>query len=97
MVEDLSDGHGDAARRLQSKLRELFGRVTSRHSSDAEIWEQYAKLYGDGRSDNPEDNDKVSGPSSQSLPAGRQGRQLTVLLKLLPSAEVVLCLWSTCH
>lgn len=59
VVEDLSDVHGEAAQRLQSKLRELFGRVTSRHSSDAEIWQQYAKLYGDGRSDNPEDNDKA--------------------------------------
>lgn len=67
MVEDLSDGHGDTARRLQSKLRELFGRVTSRHSSDAEIWQQYAKLYGDGRSDNPEDNDKVSGRAANHL------------------------------
>lgn len=92
VVEDLSDVHGDAAQRLQSKLRELFGRVTSRHSSDAEIWQQYAKLYGDGRSDNPEDNDKVSGVQ-ETIGRWSAGRQLTVVVETV----VVLCLWSICH
>lgn len=45
---------------MESKLKELLGRVTARHSSDGEIWQQYAKLYGDGHSTNPEDNEKVS-------------------------------------
>lgn len=60
VVENLSDSRGDGAHSLHSKVKELFGRVTSRHGSDAEIWRQYAKLYGGGRSDELEDDDKVS-------------------------------------
>lgn len=59
VVENLSDSRGDGAQSLGPKLKELFGRVTSRQSSDAEIWQQYAKLYGDGHSDSSEDNGKA--------------------------------------
>ncbi|XP_025753002.1 tetratricopeptide repeat protein 27 isoform X2 [Oreochromis niloticus] len=59
VVENLTDSQGEQAGALQSKLKELLGRVSSRHSSDAEIWRQYALLYGDGHSSNPENNDKA--------------------------------------
>lgn len=59
VVENLTDNHGEQAGTVRSKLKELMGRVSSRHSSDAEIWRQYAMLYGDGDSSNVEDNEKV--------------------------------------
>ncbi|XP_063347961.1 tetratricopeptide repeat protein 27 [Pelmatolapia mariae] len=59
VVENLTDSQGEQAGALQSKLKELLGRVSSRHSSDAEIWRQYALLYGDGHSSNPENDDKA--------------------------------------
>ncbi|KAG7214400.1 hypothetical protein INR49_023111, partial [Caranx melampygus] len=59
---DLRENYKDVqAVTLQSKLKELLGRVSSRHSSDSEIWRQYALLYGDGHSTNPEDNEKAGG------------------------------------
>ncbi|XP_010742093.1 tetratricopeptide repeat protein 27 [Larimichthys crocea] len=58
VVENLMDSHGEQAVTVQPKLKELLGRVSSRHSSDAEIWRQYALLYGNGHSSNPEDNEK---------------------------------------
>jgi hypothetical protein len=59
VVEDMTDNHGDQASSLRAKVQELLGRVTSRHSTDAEIWRHYALLYGDGHSTRPEDNEKV--------------------------------------
>uniref|UniRef100_A0A668AVN8 Tetratricopeptide repeat protein 27 n=1 Tax=Myripristis murdjan TaxID=586833 RepID=A0A668AVN8_9TELE len=59
VVENLSDNHGKQAASLRSDVQELLGRVTSRHSTDAQIWRQYALLYGDGHSTNPEDNEKA--------------------------------------
>lgn len=59
VVENLTDCHGELAGALQPKLKELLGRVTARHSSDSEIWRQYALLYGDGHSSDPGDNDKA--------------------------------------
>ncbi|CAN9500122.1 unnamed protein product [Ophioblennius macclurei] len=59
VVENLADCHGQEARDLQSKLKELLGRVSCRHSSDAEIWLQYAQLYGGGWGSNQEDNEKA--------------------------------------
>lgn len=59
VVENMTDSHGEQAVTLRSKLKELLGRVSSRHSSDSEIWRQYALLYGDGQSSNPEDNEKT--------------------------------------
>uniref|UniRef100_A0A3Q2WP50 Tetratricopeptide repeat protein 27 n=1 Tax=Haplochromis burtoni TaxID=8153 RepID=A0A3Q2WP50_HAPBU len=68
VVENLTDNQGEQAGALQSKLKELLGRVSSRHSSDAEIWRQYALLYGDGHSSNPENDDKKLFPAfSKSL------------------------------
>ncbi|XP_070696653.1 tetratricopeptide repeat protein 27 [Pempheris klunzingeri] len=59
VVGNLRDSQGAEAGALRSKLKELLGRVTSRHSSDAEIWRQYALLYGDGHSASPEDDEKA--------------------------------------
>ncbi|KAF0027625.1 tetratricopeptide repeat protein 27 isoform X1 [Scophthalmus maximus] len=59
VVENLTDSQGEPAASYKSKLKELLGRVSSRHSSDAEIWQQYALLYGDGHSSSPEDNEKA--------------------------------------
>ncbi|CAL8298155.1 unnamed protein product [Merluccius merluccius] len=59
VVENLTDGEEQEAGKLRSKLQELLGRVTARHSADAEVWRQYALLYGNGRSANPEDNEKA--------------------------------------
>lgn len=66
VVENLMDSHGEQAVTLRSKVKELLGRVSSRHSSDSEIWQQYALLYGDGHSSDPEDNEKV-GASSDNI------------------------------
>ncbi|XP_034537825.1 tetratricopeptide repeat protein 27 [Notolabrus celidotus] len=57
--ENMSDSQGVQAETLRPKLKELLGRVTSRHSSDSEVWRQYALLYGDGHSADPEDNEKA--------------------------------------
>lgn len=59
VVENLTDHQGDKASNLKSKLQELFGRVSARCSTDAQIWRQYAHLYGDGHSNNLEDNEKA--------------------------------------
>uniref|UniRef100_A0A3Q3RBK5 Tetratricopeptide repeat protein 27 n=1 Tax=Monopterus albus TaxID=43700 RepID=A0A3Q3RBK5_MONAL len=59
VVENLTDSQGEQAVTLQPKLKELLGRVSSRHSGDSEIWRQYALLYGNGRSSNPDDNEKA--------------------------------------
>uniref|UniRef100_A0A3Q3WKP9 Tetratricopeptide repeat protein 27 n=1 Tax=Mola mola TaxID=94237 RepID=A0A3Q3WKP9_MOLML len=59
VVEELVDSHGRHAGTVQSKLKELLGRVSSRHSSDPEIWRQYARLYGGGHGADPEDNEKA--------------------------------------
>ncbi|XP_053093576.1 tetratricopeptide repeat protein 27 isoform X1 [Pangasianodon hypophthalmus] len=59
VVEDLPDHRGDRASNHRAKLQELFGRVSASCSTDAQIWKQYARLYGDGHSDNKEDNEKA--------------------------------------
>lgn len=59
VVDNLTDHHGEQASNLKSKLQELFGRVSARCSTDAHIWRQYARLYGNGHSNNMEDNEKV--------------------------------------
>lgn len=58
-VENLTDSQGMLAEALRPKLKELLGRVSARHSSDSEVWRQYALLYGDGHSSDPEDNEKA--------------------------------------
>ncbi|KAK2843883.1 hypothetical protein Q7C36_012098 [Tachysurus vachellii] len=59
VVEDLPDHRGDRASNHRAKLQELLGRVSASCSTDAQIWKQYARLYGDGQSDNREDNEKA--------------------------------------
>lgn len=59
VVDDLTDHRGEQASNLKAKLQELFGRVSARYSTDAQIWKQYARLYGDGHSISVEDNEKV--------------------------------------
>lgn len=58
-VKDLPDREGAPSSVLKPKLKELLGRVTSRHSREGAVWRQYALLYGDGTSDCSEDNDKA--------------------------------------
>ncbi|XP_056624804.1 tetratricopeptide repeat protein 27 [Triplophysa dalaica] len=59
VVDNLTDHHGEPASNLKSKLQELFGRVSARCSTDAQVWRQYARLYGNGHSNNMEDNEKA--------------------------------------
>ncbi|KAK1793671.1 hypothetical protein P4O66_012036 [Electrophorus voltai] len=59
VVENLADRRGNHASNLRGKLQELFGHISARCSTDAKIWKQYACLYGNGYSDNKEDNAKA--------------------------------------
>ncbi|CAJ1066465.1 tetratricopeptide repeat protein 27 [Xyrichtys novacula] len=59
VVENMTDSQGIQAEALRPKLKELLGRITSRHSSESEVWRQYALLCGDGHSTDPEDNEKA--------------------------------------
>ncbi|XP_062863217.1 tetratricopeptide repeat protein 27 [Trichomycterus rosablanca] len=59
VVENLPDHRGDQGANHRAKLQELFGRVSANCSTDAQIWKQYARLYGDGQSANKEDNEKA--------------------------------------
>lgn len=58
-VKDLSDREGTPCSALKPKLKELLGRISSRHSSEGAVWRQYALLYGDGTSESREDNEKA--------------------------------------
>uniref|UniRef100_A0A8C6UIN3 Tetratricopeptide repeat protein 27 n=1 Tax=Neogobius melanostomus TaxID=47308 RepID=A0A8C6UIN3_9GOBI len=59
VAEDLPDREGAPSSALKPKLKELLGRVSSRHSREGAVWRQYARLYGDGASESPDDNDKA--------------------------------------
>ncbi|XP_056423379.1 tetratricopeptide repeat protein 27 [Hyla sarda] len=59
VVEGIEDRKGESTSTLKTKLQELFGRITARDSSDAEIWKGYAMLYGNGESEKAEENEKA--------------------------------------
>ncbi|XP_068088213.1 tetratricopeptide repeat protein 27 isoform X2 [Hyperolius riggenbachi] len=59
VAEGMEDRRGESASTLKTKLLELFGRVTAKDSSDAEIWKAYARLYGNGESEKAEENEKA--------------------------------------
>ncbi|KAM3931901.1 tetratricopeptide repeat protein 27 [Leptodactylus fuscus] len=59
VVEGIEDRKGESTSNLKTKVQELFGRITARDSSDAEIWKAYAKLYGNGESEKAEENEKA--------------------------------------
>ena len=43
----------------KKKMAELFGHLTSRVTNNAQVWNLYAQLHGNGESDDPQANDKV--------------------------------------
>ncbi|XP_066281764.1 tetratricopeptide repeat protein 27-like [Branchiostoma lanceolatum] len=57
--QDLQDNSGRPASRLRGKAVELFGRLTSKVTSNAQIWRLYAKLHGDGHSEDAQENEKA--------------------------------------
>ncbi|XP_026747646.1 tetratricopeptide repeat protein 27 [Trichoplusia ni] len=44
VIQDLKDADGNSAARLQKRVLELFGRITSIHQNKPEIWQLYSDL-----------------------------------------------------
>lgn len=59
VVKALPDREGSDSSLLKPKLKELLGRVSSRHSSEDRVWTLYAQLYGAGQEGAPEDREKA--------------------------------------
>ncbi|OCT79913.1 tetratricopeptide repeat protein 27 [Xenopus laevis] len=59
VVDGIEDRKGESTSNLKARMLELMGRVTSRDSSDAEIWKAYARLCGNGTSEKDEENEKA--------------------------------------
>lgn len=59
VCEDMTDAKGQPASLLKEKLLELFGRITSKTTSDADVWRLYAQLTDIDSGDKPEKQEKV--------------------------------------
>lgn len=59
VTEDLEDANDSPACKLRPTLLELFGRLTSKVTSNWEVWSLYAQLLGDGMSDLEDSNNKA--------------------------------------
>ncbi|XP_078671582.1 tetratricopeptide repeat protein 27-like [Branchiostoma floridae x Branchiostoma belcheri] len=57
--QDLQDNSGRPASRLRGKAVELFGRLTSKVTNNAQIWRLYARLHGDGQNEDAQENEKA--------------------------------------
>lgn len=59
VVKSLPDREGADSSLLKPKLKELIGRVSSRHPSEGGVWRVYAQLYEEGPEGALEDREKA--------------------------------------
>ncbi|XP_071962355.1 tetratricopeptide repeat protein 27-like [Antedon mediterranea] len=59
VVNNITGSDGVPASKHRKKLQELFGRLTSIVTGNADVWRSYARLLGDGHSSDQIDNDKA--------------------------------------
>ncbi|RUS85374.1 hypothetical protein EGW08_006859, partial [Elysia chlorotica] len=74
VIEKIPDGDGRSAERLWGKLTELFGRVTSKVTSDGDVWDSYAKLYSNQVGENEPDMEKAIGLQQKAVRCFSQKR-----------------------